>query len=76
MVIEKYQGKGLGSFQRKHNDLIAKEENVSKIWSTVSSLNPKSLHIQLKHGWKIIETRKNIKYGDQIYDEVKIMKIF
>ena len=74
MICDECQGQGLGSFQRTHNDIIAKKENVTKIWSTVPISNKRSLEIQLKHGWKILETIKNVQFDDEVCDVIKIMK--
>jgi len=75
MIIDEFQSRGLGSFQRDHMREIAKKENVSIIYARVHVNNERSLSIVLKNGWKIIKTVKNAeKINNEKYDMIEIIK--
>jgi len=75
MIVDKHQSIGLGSFQRKYLIEVAKQENVRKMWAKVHVLNQKSLSNVVKHGWKIVNTQKNVLETDgKKYDIVELVK--
>jgi len=75
MIIDEFQNKGLGKFQRDHMRNVAKKENVSKISAGIHVDNERSLDNVLKKGWKIVKVKKNAdEFNGKMYDMVEVEK--
>jgi len=75
MIVDKFQNKGLGKFQRDQMRNVAIKENVGKISAGIHVDNERSLDNVKKKGWKIVKVKKNAdEFNGKMYDIVEVEK--
>ena len=60
VIADKFQGQGLGKFQTKCMEYVARKENVRHFITGVFLDNKASLSLLKKDGWKVTQVQKNL----------------